>query len=199
MTDALFQATDTGVNIAPQRAVKDGHDADLCPPVAPAPVSAPVVVGVDVSWLCFDAYGTPAPQGSKRHVGRGVMVEASKRTRPWREAVKQAALDATRLHDRFTTAVEVRLTCYFDRPRTHYRTGRNAELLRDSAPPYPANRSSGDADKLARACLDAIVDGGVLADDSLVVDLTVAKRWAGEHDDALHIPGVRIEVRAAGR
>jgi crossover junction endodeoxyribonuclease RuvC len=49
MTDTLFQTTDTSVNIAPQRAVKDGHDADLCPPAAPAPVSAPVVVGLDLS------------------------------------------------------------------------------------------------------------------------------------------------------
>lgn len=40
------------------------------------------------------AYGTPAPQGSKRHVGRGVMIESSKNLKPWREAVKYAALAA---------------------------------------------------------------------------------------------------------
>jgi crossover junction endodeoxyribonuclease RusA len=152
------------------------------------------------NWLVITAYGTPAPQGSKRaflhrSTGRATMVESSRRVAPWREAVKQAALDAMRLHDRITGPVEVRLTCYFDRPRGHYRTGRNAELLRDGAPLYPATRASGDADKIARACLDAIVDGGVVLDDSLVVDLVVAKRWAGEHDDALDIPGARIEVR----
>lgn len=40
------------------------------------------------------AYGNPAPQGSKRHVGNGVMVESSKKVRPWRQDVKLAALHA---------------------------------------------------------------------------------------------------------
>ena len=44
------------------------------------------------------AYGLPAPQGSKRfvgmHGGRGVMVESSRRVKPWREIVHAAALAA---------------------------------------------------------------------------------------------------------
>ena len=38
-------------------------------------------------------YGTAAPQGSKRHVGNGVMLESSKRLRPWRQDVRFAALE----------------------------------------------------------------------------------------------------------
>ena len=30
--------------------------------------------------------GLPAPQGSKRHVGHGVMIESSNNVKPWREA-----------------------------------------------------------------------------------------------------------------
>ena len=41
--------------------------------------------------LTFRVYGTPAPQGSKRHVGRGVMVESSKKVAPWRQDVVAAA------------------------------------------------------------------------------------------------------------
>ena len=41
--------------------------------------------------LTIVAYGQPAPQGSKRHVGKGVMVESSKKLRPWRQDVKAAA------------------------------------------------------------------------------------------------------------
>jgi hypothetical protein len=41
-------------------------------------------------------YGTPAPQGSKRFVGirggKGIMLESSKAVKPWREAVKYAAI-----------------------------------------------------------------------------------------------------------
>lgn len=139
-------------------------------------------------------HGAPAGQGSKRHVGRGIMVEASKRTRPWRDAVKQAALDVMTVHDRLTGPVEIVLTFAFDRPRTHYRTGRNAHLLRDNAPLYPATRSSGDVDKLQRACFDALVDGGVLLDDALVATVVAEKVWAGETDHDLPIPGVQIVV-----
>ena len=32
----------------------------------------------------FAVLGLPAPQGSKRHVGEGRMVESSKRVKPWR-------------------------------------------------------------------------------------------------------------------
>ena len=37
--------------------------------------------------------GIPAPQGSKRHVGNGIMIENSKRVKPWRQDVKEAALN----------------------------------------------------------------------------------------------------------
>lgn len=40
----------------------------------------------------FFASGTPAPQGSKRHVGRGIMIESSRKVRPWRAAVVAAAV-----------------------------------------------------------------------------------------------------------
>ena len=47
----------------------------------------------------FSVYGLPGPQGSKRFVGksksgRGIMVESSAKVRPWREAVKWAAMQA---------------------------------------------------------------------------------------------------------
>lgn len=35
----------------------------------------------------FAVFGLPAPQGSKRHVGEGRMVESSKRVKPWRRQV----------------------------------------------------------------------------------------------------------------
>jgi hypothetical protein len=43
-----------------------------------------------VSWS-FYAIGDPAPQGSKRHVGGGRLVESSKRVAPWRDTVLSAA------------------------------------------------------------------------------------------------------------
>ena len=34
--------------------------------------------------VSFNVIGIPGAQGSKRHVGNGVMVESSKKVKPWR-------------------------------------------------------------------------------------------------------------------
>lgn len=123
--------------------------------------------------------GDPAPQGSKRHVGRGILVESSKRVQPWRADVRQALLDLGTLNG----PVRVELTFHFARPASHYGTGRNANVLKPSAPKRPTSRRHGDIDKLARATLDAIVSAGTIADDDLVVDLWASKRYVDERSD----------------
>ena len=84
-----------------------------------------------MSGLVITVHGTPAPQGSKRHVGRGIMVESSAKVKPWREAVKHAALDAITpgTSQEFAAAVLVDVTFRLQRPKGHYRTGKNAHLL----------------------------------------------------------------------
>jgi len=126
--------------------------------------------------------GIPGAQGSKKHLGRGVMVESSAKVRPWRQDVVAAALAELGRYGRgrpaFLVPVAVDLTFRFTRPKGHYGTGRNAGVLKASAPMFPTSRALGDADKLARSTLDALVTAGVLADDSLVVDLNVHKRYS---------------------
>lgn len=139
----------------------------------------------------FRVYGTPAPQGSKRHVGGGVMVESSKRVKPWRQDVKYAALEAlpsTGLP--IIGPVAVRLTFWLPRPKGHWRTGRNAHLLRDSAPTFPATKP--DVDKVIRSTLDALGEAGLWHDDAQVVELTASKVYAMPEQP----PGARIEVEA---
>lgn len=150
-------------------------------------------------------YGQPAPQGSKRHVGRGVMVESSKALKPWREAVKWAALESVRLtmdeHDVrpiragvLDGALAVQMVFTFTRPRGHYGTGRNAAFLRPSAPRFP--QGPPDLSKLVRATEDAITDAGVWRDDARVVTCHAHKVYSDSlHPDALDVPGavVRIE------
>ena len=70
-----------------------------------------------------------------------------------------------------------------ERPKGHYRSGRNAHLLREDAPRVPTTRP--DALKLARAVEDALT-GVLYADDSAVVELAVAKVYGA--------PGVQISV-----
>lgn len=61
-------------------------------------------------------HGIPAPQGSKRHLGNGVMVEMSKKVKPWREAVKWAAIEAgvKTIHGPVRLSVEF----FFQRPKS---------------------------------------------------------------------------------
>ncbi len=135
--------------------------------------------------------GTPAPQGSKRHVGRGVMVESSKAVGPWREAVVGEAQRQGAAGLMIPGPVAVDLTFFLARPKGHYRTGRNANLLRDSAPRHPWGKP--DLDKLARSTLDGLVQAGVLADDALVVDMHARKEYA----DSPALPGARIRIEEA--
>jgi Holliday junction resolvase RusA-like endonuclease len=128
--------------------------------------------------------GTPAPQGSKRHVGGGRMVEMSKAVGPWREAVRAETQSAMNGHKPIEGPVKVAITFERARPRGHYGTGRNAHLLKDSAPMFPIVRP--DIDKLARAVLDGITMGGALPDDSQVVYLKVLKLYGQ--------PGCTIEI-----
>ncbi len=135
--------------------------------------------------------GTPAPQGSKRAYarnGRVQMVESSKAVAPWREAVVAEAKRGGEAGLMLSGPVSVQVTFFLRRPKSHYRTGRNAHLLREDAPKYPAGRP--DLDKCARSTLDALTQAGLIADDALVVDLHARKRFT--HPD--RAPGAWIEI-----
>lgn len=141
-------------------------------------------------------HGTPIPQGSKTKTNWGGMRDANDKTlRPWRKKLREHAEDAMRYTDTLTGPVAVRITFTFDRPQSHYRTGRNAHLLKDAAPLFPSAKGGGDVDKLQRACFDSLTDAKVWTDDALVVDVRARKVYAGEHDLALDRAGVRIEVQ----
>lgn len=140
--------------------------------------------------------GLPIPQGSKSVDRRGFMYEANKRTGPWRKHVKERAQSrrAGTNHVMYATPVSVRLTFVLPRPKSHWRTGRNAGLLRDGAPRYPGVKP--DVDKLVRAIFDALTAADVWRDDCLVVHLTATKRYPMRTTDEEQ-PGVYIEVTEA--
>lgn len=77
--------------------------------------------------------------------------------------------------------VAVRLSLTVRRPAGHWRTGSNANLLRQAAPVEPIGKP--DVDKVARAVLDAMTYAEVWRDDSQVVDLRVVKHYTDHPGD----------------
>ncbi len=117
----------------------------------------------------------PAPQGSKRHVGGGRLIEASKRVKPWRQAVAASAQQQMKDQkaELLTCACSVSVVFRFRRPKAHFRT--NGQLK--AAAPKHCVVKRNDIDKCCRSTLDALTDGGVFADDCLVVSLNAEKRY----------------------
>jgi Holliday junction resolvase RusA-like endonuclease len=131
--------------------------------------------------------GIPAPQGSKRHVGNGRMIESSKAVGPWREAVRtQTQLAAP---EPLTGPLTVRVWFFLKRPQLHYRTGQYSHLLHPRAPLRP--HGTPDLDKLARAVLDGLTQGGAWKDDGQVADLDVSKYYA----QLTGTPGCKIWIQ----
>lgn len=128
--------------------------------------------------VSFRVYGTPRPQGSKRHVGHGVMIESGGvALRTWREDVKQAALAVRpELDEPIDGPVELRVAFFVKRPASHWTASkRDGSRLRPAAPSRPYRRP--DIDKLLRSTCDAISAAGLWADDSRVVELVASKSY----------------------
>ena len=136
--------------------------------------------------------GLPAPQGSKRHIGHGIMIENSKKIKPWRQDVRAAAIDHYE-GDIIGRAVEVEIIFLFARPKSHFGTGKNANKLKQKAPEFVTSSATGDIDKLCRSTLDGLsakAGGTVIKDDSLVVSLKAVKKYAKEGE----LLGAKISV-----
>lgn len=85
--------------------------------------------------------------------------------------------------------IAVRLEFFRLRNVGHYGSGRNAQTLKPSAPPYPTTPP--DIDKLTRLVLDSLTSV-LFVDDGQVVNLGVTERWA---DRFTEMAGVRISVK----
>lgn len=123
--------------------------------------------------LQFFVEGIPRPQGSKRAIGRGRMVEQSKYLPGWRREVSRVA-EAAAAGRVFMGPVALLLDFYILR-------GKTVKRRQPTVPP--------DLDKLARAIADGITTAGVWGDDAQVVVLHARKEYVGD------TPGVDVTIR----
>lgn len=144
----------------------------------------------------FRVYGIPKAGGNKKpflykskYDGKmhAAMCEGTD-NKSWREAVKQAALEA---YPGTTLIVPLSLTVTFlmPRPMGDYKTGKNAGMLKDNAPYWHIKKP--DVDKLIRSTKDAITDSGLWKDDSIVCTETKHKIYANDR------PGCIITIQDA--
>lgn len=162
-------------------------------------MTAPVVIRV---------FGQPAPQGSKRAfavrgkggipTGRIAVIESSHdRVKTWRAAVIDAI---TNLPEPPAWPLEgpLRLGIVFalPRPKNHYRTGKNATQLRDTAPRFPTGTP--DLSKLLRSTEDALTDIAVWHDDAQVVAYQRLEKVYTTHYPQLPVAGAMITITRLG-
>lgn len=127
--------------------------------------------------LRFDVVGMePAPQGSKRPVGRdrqgrALMVESCKRVKPWRQLVADAALAAVPRRPLIASPCVLCAEFRFLRPKGHH--GASGQL-KAKAPRHHTVRP--DVSKLLRSTEDALT-GVLLRDDSLIIAAPAIKRY----------------------
>lgn len=125
-------------------------------------------------------YGHPEPGGSKkgyvnRKTGGVIITDANAKVKSWREEVARVALEACGGEPLLLDgALYLAVHFYLTRPKGHYGTGRNAHILKESAPLYPTVKP--DATKLLRAVEDAL-SGVAYTDDSRIVLQTAAKHY----------------------
>ena len=98
-----------------------------------------------------------------------------------------------RVNEIYTGDIETRLTFFIHRQRRVSAGVELDEWVPSHAGPRPTFRNSGDVEKHARTIHDALMDAGLILDDSQVWRTVSEKRWA----DVNNPPGVLLEVRIA--
>lgn len=134
------------------------------------------------------AFGVPAPKGSTRSFvpkgwTRAITTGANPKTKPWQEAVKQAALDARGDALPIEEPVALFVRFYLPRPKSTPK-----RITQQAKKP--------DLDKLLRSTKDALKDAGLYRDDALVVVAVASKHFAAGVDDPLGARGIpRAEIQ----
>ena len=77
--------------------------------------------------------------------------------------------------EKMTKPIKCILNFYCTRPKNHYKSGKNAHILKDTSPKYNVNNK--DLDNMVKFVLDALNDK-LYTDDSLIIEINCSKLYA---------------------
>jgi Holliday junction resolvase RusA-like endonuclease len=83
---------------------------------------------------------------------RSIVTDANPKSKPWKQSVEWSAKESVR--DLLQGPLELRIIFYLPRPKSHYGSGKNAGVLKASAPIF--HTSKPDTTKLLRSTEDAL-------------------------------------------
>lgn len=147
--------------------------------------------------LSFFVPGQQRPAGSKKafknpKTGQIIVTHDNPKTKEWMQSVKWFAMKAADRMALETGPVKLTLLFLADRPKGHFGTGRNAGILKTSAPAEKLTMP--DLTKLTRAVEDAM-KLVVWKDDSQVVKQDTEKRFCRADEK----PGVCVTIETFER
>ena len=137
--------------------------------------------------------GTPKPQPRPRAFGHGgkARIYNPATANEWKSQIMHGLIDHANTDCKQPYLLY--LTFFMPRPKSHYGTGRNKNILKKQSPKY--HTKTPDIDNLVKAVMDAVTVINIWHDDSQVVSISATKVWADDPDDI----GVKIAMEKLKR
>lgn len=120
----------------------------------------------------FTLIGNPIPRKRPRFARRGKFVQTYNPQNKEDDILKVQIKAIMKQRPLLTKPLTVEITFCIERPKSHYRSGKNSHLLKNTAPIYHLKKP--DVDNYVKRILDCF-NGLVWVDDSQVVKLVATK------------------------
>ena len=132
--------------------------------------------------ITIEIPGKPIPKKRPRFAKRGNFVQTYNDQKKEEGEFKKFLKYQVKLAlDPLTCPLVIDLEFIFDRPKSHYGTGRNSRALKSSAPEFHVSKP--DKDNLEKFALDCM-EGILFKNDSQVYSGTTTKRYARAGEEA---------------
>jgi Holliday junction resolvase RusA-like endonuclease len=128
-------------------------------------------------------YGRAATMGSKKGFvvgGRAIVVDDNPEKLRSFQAERRAAMRETKPDEIHVGSIALTMIVWLKRPKGHFGSGKNASVLKGSAPKHPTTKP--DLSKVLRAVEDC-GSGIWFRDDAQIVSARIEKRFAGENEE----------------